>query len=355
MPEVRYDTFQGLKADRLEEILNGVGNVKIGFIGDLCIDIYWMADMSRSEISRETPHFPLPVVEEWMSPGAGGNVVSNIAALKPKELFVTGIIGDDWRGSLLQNELKKRDIDTSNIIISKKRSTNTYCKPMKKGLSSIVYEDPRLDFSNYEKLQEEDEAKLALYLEEIADKADILCVSDQFQYGCITPLIRDRIIRIAKQGLKVVVDSRDRIGLYTDAILKPNEMEGYRAVNMEADPVNGTFENSLKAAIILSERNRSGVCKTLGPNGCMYVDRYTKVHIPSCEVTPPIDTCGAGDTFLSAFSCALAAGALPSEAGAFANIASDVIISKIGTTGTASADEMKKRCIEIMNWKSERR
>ena len=32
--------------------------------GDGCLDVYWHADMTRSELSRETPHHNLPVVQE---------------------------------------------------------------------------------------------------------------------------------------------------------------------------------------------------------------------------------------------------------------------------------------------------
>ena|GEM_PF-4288646 len=34
-----------------------------------------------AELSRETPHFAMPVVEERVSLGGGGNVAANMAAL----------------------------------------------------------------------------------------------------------------------------------------------------------------------------------------------------------------------------------------------------------------------------------
>jgi sugar/nucleoside kinase (ribokinase family) len=86
---------------------------------------------------------------------------------------------------------------------------------------------------------------------------------------------------------------------------------------------------------------------TLGSRGCIYVDSKTAVHIPSNEVEPPIDICGAGDTFLSAFSCAIAAGALPWEAASFANTAAEVAVKKVGITGTANPEEIMTRYREI--------
>ena len=52
---------------------------------------------------------------------------------------------------------------------------------------------------------------------------------------------------------------------------------------------------------------------------------------------------GAGDTFLSACALAMGAGANLFDAVAFGNLASAVTIQKIGTTGVASPDEIRKQ------------
>lgn len=70
------------------------GRGRIGVIGDFCLDVYWHADMTKSELSRETPHFPLPIVQERLSPGGAGNVVMNLLALKPKAVHAVGVFGD---------------------------------------------------------------------------------------------------------------------------------------------------------------------------------------------------------------------------------------------------------------------
>lgn len=65
-------TVQDMNATRLQEILDRIGSVRAVLIGDMCLDVYWSADMTKSVLSRETPHYPLPVTEERMSPGTGG-------------------------------------------------------------------------------------------------------------------------------------------------------------------------------------------------------------------------------------------------------------------------------------------
>lgn len=341
------EVFNGISRERLEDILDKIRKIRVALIGDICLDVYWRADMTKSELSRETPHFPLPVVKEWMSPGAGGNVAVNIAALKPKSIKVLGVVGRDWRGDVLARKLQELEIDTEGIVVSEKVVTNAYCKPIRKGISHVEYEDPRIDFNNYENLQQEDEAKLIQLLDRCVKAIDILCVSDQFMFGCITHQVREKIVSHAKNGLKVVVDSRDRIGLYRGVTLKPNEVEGLKAAFNEYNPAKATFKEYTDAAKILAGQTDSKVCMTLGSRGCLYTDLQTVIHVPSYEVSPPIDICGAGDTFLSAFSCVLAAGAEPWEAASLANIAADVTVKKVGITGMATPEEIIDRYKQI--------
>ena len=344
-----FDVLPLITKEKLDYIIDSISEIKIGIIGDICLDIYWKADMTKSELSRETPHFPLPVVEEYMSPGAGGNAAANIAALKPVVVKVISVIGNDWRGKELLKELANRNIDTNEIIISGDVITNTYCKPYKMGLSDLEYEDPRIDFANYRILPEKEENELLEKLWSAASTIDVLCVSDQFMYGCITPRVREEIIKLAKDGLKVIVDSRDRIQLFTDVVMKPNEIEGYKAVYKDKDPRDASLDELINAARILSRKNNSIVCMTLGSKGCICADKERIVHIPAYEVEPPIDICGAGDTFLSAFSCALTTGATSWDAASFASIASQVTIKKMKMTGTASSEEIKARYNQVKN------
>lgn len=340
-------TFNGIDRKKLEKIFEGISKIKVAVIGDISLDVYWRADMTRSELSRETPHFPLPVVEERMLPGAGGNAAANVAALKPAKSYILSVVGNDWRGNVLVQELVKQGINTKGVIISDKIVTNAYFKPIRMGISNLEYEDPRIDFTNYGMLPPEEEEKLLDNLEQVSAKIDVLCVADQFAFGCVIKRVRERITELGRQGLMVVVDSRDRIALFRDVILKPNELEGCRAVYNNDAPEKYSFMDRIKAAGTLAERNRSKVCMTLGAEGCVYVDEENITYIPSYEVKPPIDTCGAGDTFLAAFSCALAAGATGIEAASFANLAADVTIKKYGMTGTASPEEVMARHDEI--------
>ena len=333
-----YETLdRALPRARLEALLGRVDSARIGLIGDLCLDMYWEADMRLSELSRETPHFPLPVCAERYSPGGAGNAAANIAALRPGVLRVIGLTGDDWRGALLRKALAEQGIDDSHIVEVSGLMTNAYIKPRRHGLSGVVYEDPRLDFENRAPLSHAREDALLAALDEAAPGLDVLCVSDQLKYGCITPRVRERLCRLSEAGLTVIVDSRDRAALYRHVVVKPNEVEASRAfAGGEAlEP-----EALAELAGQIAARNERLALVTLGKNGCLVADGGRVVRCPACQVEPPIDFVGAGDTFLAGFGTLLAAGASPLEAAQVATLCAAVTIKKLGVTGTATREEV---------------
>jgi len=326
-----------LTRKELEELLVKVDNARIGLIGDLCLDMYWIADMKLSELSRETPHYPLPVVRERYAPGGAGNAANNIAALKPGQLLVIGLVGTDWRGDLLIKALKENGIDVSHVVQDPTIMTNTYIKPLRCGISDVVYEDPRLDFENRIPISAECEKKVLDALNDAAQNLDVICVSDQMKFGCITPRIRRRLCELGESGKIVIVDSRDHAADYCHVTVKPNEVEASRAFAsgkaLELEELSGLAGE-------IYQRNGRMTLMTLGDRGCFVVEDGTVVRCPACKVEPPIDFCGAGDTFLAGFGTFLAGGASPIQAAQAATLCSAVTIKKIGTTGTATREEV---------------
>ena len=326
-----------LNSEELQSLLQNIDHARIGLIGDLCLDMYWLADMKLSELSRETPHHPLPVVEERMSPGGAGNVANNIAALNPEKLLVVGLVGNDWRGDLLLRTMKEAGIDCSHVIRDDSRVTNTYIKPLRSGISDVIYEDPRLDFESRFPISAETEAKILSALDAMAKQTDVICVSDQMKYGCITPAVRKKLSELGKSGKTVIVDSRDHADAYEGVTVKPNEIEASRAF------VDGSVMDIEALSVLaaeISERNGKTTLITLGEKGCFVAEGEQVVRCPACPVKPPIDFCGAGDTFLAGYGTLLASGATPMQAAQIACLCSSVTIKKIGITGTATREEV---------------
>lgn len=315
----------------IDEIFLRMDELSVAVIGDFCLDVYWEADMKRSILSRETPHFPLPVVSERMSAGGAGNVAVNVAALRPRKVFALGITGADWRADALKKCLSEAGVDTDGLTVDAQRVTNCYIKPLRHGHGDVIYEDPRLDFENYSPLGADSESRMLAALD--SGDFDVICVCDQMLYGCISKTVREKLCELGRKGKRVIVDSRDRIGLYRDVIVKPNEIEAQRALNKEV---------SYEVAVgMLSEVTRKPSIITLGENGCLVCEDGIVSHVSAFKAEPPLDICGAGDTFLSALACVYACGASLKDAALAANAASSVTVKKLRMTGTASREEIK--------------
>jgi len=331
------ETYSTMQRARLAELLDKMRGARVALIGDLCLDVYWLADMKKSELSRETPHFPLPIAEERLSLGGGANAAANLAALRPAKVSVAGVVGADWRGAELLRLLDAAGIDSSRIVTAKNIWTNAYCKPLRAGISELIYEDPRLDFCNYRPPDSDTEDRLIESLGALAPEIDVLCVSDQLPFGAVTERVREKIIALARNGLRVVADSRDRIGLYTDVILKPNEVEAARAADMPpARDLNGFAEIARR----FSRTSGCEVMMTVGSFGSLYADGDGVTHIPARAIPGEIDIVGAGDSFLSGFALGVAAGASRPEAAFFAGLCSAVTIQQIGVTGVAAPEQV---------------
>ena len=315
----------------LSELFEKLRSLKVCVVGDVCLDAYFTADMRQSVLSRETPHFPLPVVSERYSLGGGGNVMNNVNALKVKELICVSCIGSDWRGYIIEKLFGDLGINNEYLVRSPDIITPCYVKPMRAGISDVVYEDPRLDFENRSPLPAKAEEEMLSTLKKAAGRADIIAVSDQLRFGVITPAVRDYLCEAAKTK-PVVVDSRERVSLYKNVIVKPNEVEA-RLTDLS--------ENSVFAgAKRMSEKTGAPVVVTLGGMGAAWYENGKLDIVPAVKTEPPVDIVGAGDTFLSAFSCAYAACGCGKTAVSFANLASSVTVKKIGTTGTANEEEI---------------
>lgn len=334
-----------LSEDRLRAILRGCADLRIGVIGDLALDAYWYADMTRAQLSRETPHFPRPVVREQFSAGAGANVANNLAALGVGTVRVFSVLGDDWRGNMLSSVLASVGIDTTQLIVAQQRNTAAYIKPIVMGYDS-QQEDARLDFENDAPLTADQEDALIEALRRALPHLDGLLIADQLAVnGIVTDRVRDALNNLAAQHASTpfVVDSRERIGLFRSMILKPNKMEALRAVASQRDPQLVQREDLIRVGDTLSAQSGRPTFITLGEDGVLVCADGAHRYVPVAPVRPPLDLVGAGDAFIAAMAAALALGATPWEAGTVATLAAAVVVEKLNQTGTASPDEILAR------------
>lgn len=321
-----------LPLPRLKALLERLSALRLGVVGDFTLDGYWYADMTRSQLSRETPLHPRPVVRETYSNGGAANTAWNMAALGLAEVRALGVLGSDWRGGLLRSTLADAGVNTDSLVSSAEWITPFYGKIILTA-GDTSQEDARIDFVNTVALPGTAEAALLGRLHTACAELDGLAVADYQVQGVITAAVAERLRGEAGQrpGTVFSADSRDRLGALRGLTLKPNQLEAQALFGQE------TGEEALRLA---GEESGRPQFITLGGEGALAYGPQGSVWVAAAPVAPPLDPVGAGDTFLAAATAALAAGALPAEAAALANLAAGVTVRKLRITGTATPQEI---------------
>jgi rfaE bifunctional protein kinase chain/domain len=330
-----------LSKDRLAEILADCRKLRIGVLGDFCLDAYFYVDMARSQLSRETPLYNHPVVRETYSLGGAANVAWNLADLGVGSVVALTVVGDDWRGTLLKDCLQAARVRLEAILLEPGRFTPFYGKVVLVG-PHVQQEDARLDFVNTLPILPATGEALVGRLETLLPELDALVIADYQAPGIVTDRVLEALNNLSGRFPRVVfaVDSRERIGCFRNMVLKPNDLEAVRAVFPDRDPGSSPDEIWKVAGHRLQEHSGRPVFLTLGERGCLLLDGAAEHLLPALVKEGPIDPVGAGDTFISALTAGLAAGAAPLEAGWLASLASGVTLRKLQITGTASPEEI---------------
>jgi bifunctional ADP-heptose synthase (sugar kinase/adenylyltransferase) len=98
-----------------------------------------------------------------------------------------------------------------------------------------------------------------------------------------------------------------------------------------------------RAAVELARQQGRRVFITLAERGLVGAYPDGAVHyVPALPVRGPIDVVGAGDSVTANLAAALAAGGTVREAVEIAAVASSIVIHQLGTTGTASVEQIQK-------------
>ncbi len=331
----------------LEAILERIPHLTLGVLGDVFLDRYLDLDARLTERSLETGLDAYQVVRIRSSPGAAGTVINNLAALGVRRICTISVIGDDGEGYELRQALDELGaVDPTWVYPWEGRRTPTYTKPLLHERGKAPRELNRLDFKNRQRLPPAAEQQVAEALAAVWPQVDALLVLDQVSEpdcGVVTGPIRDQLAELGSRHPEklILADSRERIGLFRWVTLKPNQAECADAVGVPGE--RGVRE--------LAERAGRPVFCTCGEQGILVVDPHTApervVSIPAYPVRGPIDIVGAGDSTSAGIACALAAGAGLEAAAAFGNLVASVTIQQIGTTGTASPAQVRRRWCDV--------
>jgi bifunctional ADP-heptose synthase (sugar kinase/adenylyltransferase) len=331
-----------LSDELIEQILTTIPNKTIGVLGDLFLDRYLDIDASLNELSIETGLYAYQVVQVRSYPGALGTVINNLVALGVGRIYPISIIGDDGEGYELKQALQKMpQVHLGGILTCEGRRTPTYTKPMLKEKDQAPRELNRLDIKNRTKTPSGLEDMLMALIDEAWPQLDALIVLDQVSEedcGVVTKRVREYLTEIAKKDREkfVLADSRRQIGKFHEVSVKFNEREW----DSDFSP-SGIFRK-------VERKEWRNVFHTRGEQGMWLLleDGYSNT-IPPYPVQGPIDIVGAGDSCSAGITSAIVAGADCEHAAAFGNLIASITIQQIGTTGSASPEQVRARWKEV--------
>jgi D-glycero-beta-D-manno-heptose-7-phosphate kinase len=320
--------------ERLLEIIEAVRSRTIVVVGDLIVDEYLFGKPAR--ISREAPVLILRFTEREALLGGAGNAANNGSALGARVVPI-GVIGRDAAGDELLALFRAAGVPTDGVVTEAGRTTPIKTRIMAGGYQATRQQVVRLDREPAAEPQPMTEDALLSRLTALGQRADAIVISD-YGYGTVTPRVFERIKTIARRtGAIISVDSRYQLPRFTGVTAAtPNEAELEQLAGSSADDERAVE----KAGRQLLERLETRILLvTRGSRGMALLERDgATTFIPIHGTDEIADVTGAGDTVITTFTLALAAGAVPVEAAMLANIAGGVVVMKRGTATVSPAE-----------------
>lgn len=326
-----------------ESLVQRMRNCHVVVVGDLMLDEYlWGA------IARISPEAPVPVMHLHHAErllGGAANVARNVASLGAG-VSAIGVVGSDSAAASILEELERAGINSEGVLTDPVRTTTRKSRLMSAEHRQQVF---RFDEETTDDISPADENRILARVRERLPMAQAVICSD-YSKGVLTKRVLQEIAAIARQhGIPLVTAPKDTSPeKYAGAsVLMPNLREFAR---LAGHRMNGNVTTWIdQAAWSLSERYKfSTLLVTRGPDGMTLFERQNgnliRQDINSC-VHSVYDVTGAGDTALSVFAVAIAAGAERSDAACIANVAAGIVVGKRGTA-CVTAEEILERIVE---------
>jgi rfaE bifunctional protein kinase chain/domain len=338
-----------MNADRFEFITRQYSRLRVAVVGDFCLDRYLEIDPSKQETSIETGLPVYNVTNVRAQPGGAGTVLNNLVALGVGQIFPVGFAGDDGEGYELRWSMAEMPgVKLDYFIQTRTRQTFTYCKPLIIERGKAPRELNRLDKKNWTPTPPFIAEQLSANVMAVAENVDALILlgqEDQQETGVLTPRVLGALGLVArsKPPKLMLADSRRSLRDYPPAIFKMNATE---LSGLTGRRGTASVPEITAAALALAQRNQRPVIVTLSERGIVGAtpDGETQ-HLPALPVRGEIDIVGAGDAVSANLTAALVAGATLREAIELANAAGSVVIHQLGTTGTASVEQLRRTIV----------
>jgi len=318
------------------EKLKLFSKTKVLVIGDIMLDRF-----EYGKVERISPEAPVPVFKyqrEKTMLGGAGNVVANLRTLGCQTSFL-GMVGDDENGHLLEMLLEKTGA-TSSMLYRQDMPTTIKTRLIA-GNNHLL----RSDIENPSPMSEENlQEFMGLVKKHVAD-ANIVLLSD-YAKGLFSHAVTQAIIEYCNEiKIPVIIDPKGSdYSKYAGAYLvKPNLKEFSEATGRQYFPQNQDFKKAAceGATCLFDKFGIRNILVTLSEHGMIFIpsDDNNGMFQIATVAREVFDVSGAGDTSLATLGAALGSGFSIPHAIELANIASGIVVGKLGTA-TVTCEEL---------------
>ena len=317
------------KKEILDFVRNRVSLCKVLVIGDVMLDRYFYGKVTR--ISPEAP-VPINRIEQQRDTlGGAANVAHNLAKLGC-QVWLSGVIGNDYHGKLLLRKMKKFGINSDGIIEGRHKTT-TKVRVLGDHQQMI-----RLDFEETESVSDTIEKKILDSVERCIKDGIISIILSDYGKGVCTESLCQSIINLAKKyGICTFIDPK---GKYWDkyrnaTFITPNVKEV--SVVVGKDIPNEDFPLREAAEQILNKYCVDNVIITRSEKGMTHYSKNKEFSI-STVAKEVFDVSGAGDTVISVLAAGVAGDMKIESVTQMANFAASIEVGKLGTYAVSKED-----------------
>ena len=304
--------------------LKQISTKNVLVIGDVVLDHYIWGDATRI-----SPEAPVPVVgvdKDTYVAGAAANVAMNLSSLGCR-VELCGLTGNDAAGERLLRLFSEHNVVYDRRFLVESIPTIVKSRVLVRG-QQLCRLDRECKPSTYSINQHENSAWISARVGEF----DAVIFSD-YAKGTITNELLSSVKSAAQScGVTVAVDPKPKRLLdYAGVdVLKPNKLESLEMANIAWDP-HEPYPSKQVCQTIYEKFGCKNLVVTLGADGMMLSHEGQFLKTIPAYAREVFDVSGAGDTSMAALTLALACGESLEQAAHFANIASSVVVGKVGT------------------------
>jgi D-beta-D-heptose 7-phosphate kinase/D-beta-D-heptose 1-phosphate adenosyltransferase len=318
----------------LPHLAGSLGGLKVVVIGDAMLDGYVSGSSGR--LAQEAPVPVVAVCRSDEAPGGAANVAANAAALGA-QVSLLSVVGDDPEGHRLTRALRRQGVDTGGVQARPLRRTLSKTRVMSEGHMLVRFDD-----GTTSPIDSESQEVLAGTLAVAFASCDAVVVSD-YGYGVLTPGVVATLARLQAAERRLLAVDAKHLVRYARAgvtVVKPNFAQA--ASMLGSTPPDGPGSRAPWMAgqgeRLLERCGADIVAVTLDADGALVFERGRPPHRTHARPHPQLRAAGAGDTYLTVLTLALAAGADTPSAAELASAAAAVVMAKEGTATCSAAE-----------------